>query len=353
MEEENKKRAIYWMLQVGGWFLWSAILGLWNYFYLEVNGFASSTMTLVLFVGGLTLSHIYRTLLLEWNWLTFNIYKLIPRVLLASLGLSVLNSLFISSFIDYFFDSPEKILQPPYASLIGFISYFFMLYMLWSAIYLTYHYLVNYEKQEVKNLRLSEANKEMELNNLKNQLNPHFMFNALNSIRALIDEDPELAEDSLTRFSSLLRNTLIAGKKELVTLEEEMKVVSNYLAIEGIRYEERLRSEIEIDKKNLHCKIPPFLVQTLVENAIKHGISKLPDGGKILVEVKDSNSKNLNIRVENDGYLDNQSTPETGIGLINSKKRLELLFGKSASLNISNVNSKVVALVELPKILNL
>ncbi len=354
MEELKRKRTVYWILQVGGWMIWSVVLGLWNYIYFKLDPFPTSTITLVLFVGGLALSHFFRSLILSWDWLKMNVYKLLPRVLLASLVFSILNSLFIASFIDIYLDDYlNKILVWPFASLIGFISYFFILYLLWSAIYLTYHFLVNYEKQEIKNLRLSAANKEMELNNLKNQLNPHFMFNALNSIRALIDEDPKLAEDSLTRFSSLLRNTLIAGKKELITLEDEMSVVKNYLALEKIRYEERLNCSIDIPKANMHNKIPPFLIQTLVENGIKHGISKLPAGGNISVEVIEKNMTTLCIKVINDGHFDELSIPDTGIGLANSKKRLELLFGKVASLNISNRNNEVVALVELPKILNL
>lgn len=354
MEETKRKRTIYWILQVGGWMLWSVVLGLWNYIYLELYLFPTSTITLVLFVGGLALSHFYRSLILSWDWLKMDVFKLLPRVILAALVFSILNSLFIASFIDLYLDDYlQKILVWPFASLIGFISYFFILYLLWSAIYLTYHYLVNYEKQEIRNLRLSAANKEMELNNLKNQLNPHFMFNALNSIRALIDEDPKLAEDSVTRFSSLLRNTLIAGKKELITLEEEMSVVKNYLALEQIRYEERLQCTIDIPKANMHNKIPPFLIQTLVENGIKHGISKLPEGGNISIDIIEKNMTTLSIKVMNDGFFDEKSIPETGIGLSNSKKRLELLFGKMATLTICNRDNKVVALVELPKILNL
>ncbi|MEM7161504.1 MAG: histidine kinase [Bacteroidota bacterium] len=354
MEELDRKKKIYWGLQISGWFVWSLVLGFWNYYYLDLPFYPTATITLLLFFCGIALTHFFRNLMLEWNWLKMSVFKLIPRVLLASALFSILNSLIVGSFSDYFLnDLLKKILVWPPASLIGLISYFFTLYLLWSSIYLTYHFLVNYEKEEVKNLRLSAANREQELNNLKNQLNPHFMFNALNSIRALIDEDPQLAEDSLTRFSSLLRNTLIAGKRELITLEDEMSVVQNYLALEAIRYEERLKSNIEIPKENLHNKIPPFLIQTLVENGIKHGISKLPEGGMINIKVSEPSITQLKIRVENDGYFDEDAVPDTGIGLSNSRKRLELLFGKMASLQIRNEHRKVVAIVELPKILNL
>ena len=255
--------------------------------------------------------------------------------------------------MDIFYDHIGNILVWPPVSFIGFISYFFIIYLLWSAFYLTYHYLRNFEKQEVKNLRLESANKEMELNNLKTQLNPHFMFNALNGIRALIDENPQLAQDSITRFSSLLRSTLMAGKKELITLQEELAVVKNYLALEGIRYEERLQYEISVEPNILQYKIPPFIIQTLAENAIKHGISKLPEGGKINITTTEADGSVLNISVENDGYYDAISQPETGIGLANSTKRLQLLFGTRAKLRIANINGRVVAKINLPKIMKL
>lgn len=225
--------------------------------------------------------------------------------------------------------------------------------MLWSAIYLSYHYFRNFEKQEIKNLRLEATNREVELNNLKTQLNPHFMFNALNGIRALIDEDPQLAQDSITRFSSLLRSTLMAGKKELITLEEELTVVRNYLALEGMRYEERLRYEIDVEQSLFHNKVPPFIIQTLVENAIKHGISKLPKGGKIAIRITEKDNSLLSINVVNDGHYDKNTRSETGIGLSNSSKRLQLLFGARAHLKIANRESGVVAHISLPKIIKL
>ena len=193
----------------------------------------------------------------------------------------------------------------------------------------------------------------MELSNLKAQINPHFLFNAMNGIRALIDEDPELAQDSLTRFSSLLRSALVAGKKELISLEEELSVVNNYLQLEEIRYEERLDYAINIDKSILGYKIPPFLIQTLVENAIKHGISNIPAGGKIDIDISEKNGEALEIMVKNDGKFDPLKIPDTGIGLANSRKRLSLLFGSESSLKIFNDNNKVKALVTVPKILKL
>ena len=274
-------------------------------------------------------------------------------MVLASFAFSALYSLLLASIMDIFFSNIDNILVYPYASLIGFISYFFIIYLLWSSIYLIYHYIRNYEREEVKNLKLEAANKEMELNNLKAQINPHFLFNAMNGIRALIDEDPELAQDSLTRFSSLLRSALLAGKKQLISLEEELGVVNNYLQLEGIRYEERLDYAINVNKGILGYKIPPFLIQTLVENAIKHGISNIPAGGKIDINIAEKNGEVLEIMVMNDGTFDPLKIPDTGIGLANSRKRLDLLFGDESSLKIYNVNNQVKALVTLPKILKL
>ena len=122
---------------------------------------------------------------------------------------------------------------------------------------------------------------EIELNNLKSQLNPHFIFNALNSIRALVDENPLKSKQAINQLSNILRNSLASDKKGLTKFEDELKIVKDYLGLESIRFEERLKTEFDIHPESQKFLVPPLMIQTLVENGIKHGISKLTPGGVI------------------------------------------------------------------------
>jgi LytS/YehU family sensor histidine kinase len=211
----------------------------------------------------------------------------------------------------------------------------------WSLFYFSFHYIENYKKSEIENLKWQASINEIELNKLKSQLNPHFMFNAMNSIRALVDENPLKAKDAITQLSNILRNTLQMGKNKVIPFEEEMKIVSDYLALESIRYEERLKSSVFIHADSKLFNVPPLMIQTLVENGIKHGISKLTDGG--LLEVKTNvKGDNLYINIRNSGHINGLTENENGFGIKNTLQRLQLLYGKEASLKIGNENEKIV-----------
>src|SRR6202167_2138410 len=125
--------------------------------------------------------------------------------------------------------------------------------------------------------------KELELKTIKSHINPHFIFNALNSIRALIDENPNRARTAITELSNILRSSMQAEKLETVPFEKELNIVKDYLALEHIRFEDRLNVEYDIDEDTLDQPVPPMMLQTLVENAIKHGISRQVDGGKVKI----------------------------------------------------------------------
>jgi two-component system LytT family sensor kinase len=173
------------------------------------------------------------------------------------------------------------------------------------------------------------------------------MFNSMNSIRALIDEDPAKAKEAVTQLSNILRNTLLMNKNKEIFLEEELKIVKDYLALEHIRYEERLKYDLDIEEGALKINVPPLIVQAQVENAIKHGISKLPKGGKVIVSAKIIN-KDLFLEVNNTGQLSNEQS-ETGFGLANSKHRLDLLYGNKASIEIANTNTNEVSVkIKIP-----
>jgi LytS/YehU family sensor histidine kinase len=184
---------------------------------------------------------------------------------------------------------------------------------------------------------------EIELNNLKNQLNHHFIFNALNSIRALVDENPLKSKQAINQLSNILRNSLTFEKKGLTKFDDEMKIVKDYLGLESIRFEERLKTEIDIHPDSNSFLVPPFMIQTLVENGIKHGISKLTEGGIIQVKTLADKSR-LKIQIRNSGHLLNGTRrgKAGGLGIKNTRHRLKLLYGDDASFRIVNENNNFV-----------
>jgi LytS/YehU family sensor histidine kinase len=207
-------------------------------------------------------------------------------------------------------------------------------------IYYFYHYIDKSRKQQFDTLKLESLVKELELKTIKSHINPHFIFNSLNSIRALIDENPGRARTAITELSNILRSSMQTEKQETVSFEKELNIVKDYLALEHIRFEDRLQVEYEIDSDTLNQPIPPMMLQTLVENAIKHGISKQLNGGivKIISDFKD-NYHELVIR--NTGHL-NGSYNGDGFGLESTKNRLQLLFGQKANFDIRELKGNTV-----------
>ncbi len=214
----------------------------------------------------------------------------------------------------------------------------------WSLVYFLNHFIRKTRISEIENLRLLAQKQTVELALMRSQLNPHFLFNSLNSIRALISENPTEAKNGVTKLSNILRNILIYSRRESVSIEEEMQFVRDYLELEKIRFEERLNFETEIDNSAYRFQIPPMTIQSLVENAVKHGIGRLRDGGKIEVRVVKS-ERSLEIVVANDGTLNDKS--DTRIGLDNTYSRLEALFDGRFSLDLFEENGKVIAKINI------
>jgi LytS/YehU family sensor histidine kinase len=218
---------------------------------------------------------------------------------------------------------------------------------LWEVIYFGVHYFESFQKSEVEKLRLAVVAKDSQLRALISQVNPHFIFNCLNGLRAMIVEDPVRAQDMVTELSNILRYSLQSGRTETVPLETELEAVTAYLKLEAIRLEERLRVHIEVDPESLETRIPPMLLQTLVENGIKHGVARLPGGGEIRVDSQ-VESRAVKIQVRNSGQL-REDAGSTRLGLDNARERLRLLYGNAASLVLRNYDGdSVVAEISIP-----
>jgi sensor histidine kinase YesM len=221
------------------------------------------------------------------------------------------------------------------------------LFVGWMCIYFFYHLFDRLNRSEIERLRLATSAKEAELRALKSQINPHFIFNSLNSLRGLIDENPGRARQAVTQLANLLRYSLQSGQLETVPFEDELQTVNDYLALEQVRHEERLRVRIEVAPGTLGLSIPPMLLQTLVENAVKYGIAPRRDGGEIAITACCEGDE-LRLQVTNPGTLA-AGGGSTGVGLRNAAERLRLLFGARASLALrEDPPGRVVADVVVP-----
>ncbi len=327
----NKTR-LYWTLQIGGW---SAYATAQILFSLLASGSEIKTHRLWFFVFEailcLLITHYYRNYINARKWLSLGLSRLIPNVFAAVLVMGIATyfmripfSIVLGTFIPANAFDPERMLS-------GIFTYALM-FFIWSVL----HFIYNYFERYNKSLQLEASIKEIELNNLKSQLNPHFIFNALNSIRALVDENPNKAKQAINQLSSILRNSLVTEKKGLTSFEDELKLVRDYLGLESIRFEERLKTEFDVDPESKDFMVPPLMIQTLVENGIKHGISKLTEGGIVQIKTK-VDGDHLKIHIRNSGkFVANGHKKETsgGLGLENTRQRLKLIYGDEASFRI-------------------
>lgn len=337
------KERLYLICQLVGWFTYILLMLILNRLdgrELDFNFFLNLFTTFSL---GVIVSHTYREVILKLEWLELKIFALIPRVVLTSM-LCGLAFYVIHTLISDVIIANQKVILTPLEILTNTLDSWIIFFM-WSLLYFLFHFIQNYRKEEIKNLRWQALSTEVELNKLKSQLNPHFIFNSMNSIRALVDENPEKSKDSITQLSNILRSSLLMGRQKVVPLSKELQLVQDYLSLEQTRFEERLRTRFEIDSEVREHKVPPLLLQTLVENGIKHGISRLENGGEIIVKAI-KKRKNLILSIENTGKLEMKEENDPGFGLLNSRQRLFLLYGDKGNLRIRNTEHQTV-LVEV------
>ncbi|WP_247043607.1 sensor histidine kinase [Allomuricauda sp. F6463D] len=218
----------------------------------------------------------------------------------------------------------------------------------WVITYLVIKLLLRLNQNRIERLELNTTLKQAQLNTLKGQINPHFMFNSLNNIRGLMLEDVEKSREMLTKLSEIIRYSLTKNNINDIPVHEELEVVDNYIDLSKIQFENRLEFVKKVDEDILDVRIPPMIIQLLIENAAKHGISNLKDGGRIVLAVfkKDND---LYIEVNNTGKL-KISKDSTQLGLKNIEQRLKLLYAGRASFKLEEISDEVVAQIKIPLI---
>jgi two-component system sensor histidine kinase AlgZ len=195
------------------------------------------------------------------------------------------------------------------------------------------------QEAEARVLQASILAREAELKALKAQVNPHFLFNSLNSISALTSSDAPRAREMCVLLGDFLRRTLGLGEKSAIPLEEELSLVRAFLAVEKIRFGARIQMEENIEKEAMGIQIPPLLLQPLVENAVAHGIANLVEGGWIKLHARCS-AGNLSITIENNYDPDAPPRRRGGVGLANVRQRLFARYGERASFTANSENGR-------------
>ena len=339
----TKSQTGYWIFQLTGWGLYSlsryiggvTVINLpWARFGLEL---------LVVDALGFGLSHWLRNYVRRHSWRTLPVRRLAWRILVASFVCGAPLGI-LTQFTDLsLLMSPDELLVNlsstlrfqlalPVAIALEIVNWA-VVFMIWLTIYFTAIAVREHRSAQLKQSELARALQLAELRLLKSQLNPHFLFNALNTVRSLIADNPARAQSAVTRLANTLRYTLSPRHNELVTLSQELDIVADYLDLESMRFEDRLHVEQNVPVDAAEVLIPVMLLQTLVENAIKHGIAELPSGGLLRISAVLQEDV-LMLEVENPRPLAPSRPSHEGVGLRNAHDRLRLLYGARASLEL-------------------
>lgn len=341
----------YWLSQTLGW---GGILAL----SLAPIPFSADKLTpqglayhLALFALCAVGSHLLRVVFLYLLQLPRPMLGLVLMVFLWVLGIAAAVT-FVAMSVNQMLAMSDASIAPEsvnwnLADYVGGLLTIFILLTLWGVSYFLVRLYRQSQQDKLDQARFETVAREAELRALKSQLNPHFLFNSLNSLRALMPPEDEVSRATVSRLAGLLRSSLATDQERLVPLARELTLVESYLEIEKLRHQSRLRWIIEASLEARAWMMPPLLIQGLVENAIKHGINRLEQGGEIQIFAKVDESR-LHLHVTNPGLLDTKSQ-SVGLGLVNARARLNLLFGPGSSLELhAAAENRVCARVCLP-----
>lgn len=340
------KHQAYWFSQIFGW----GVFVLYEIVNLLGLGFFSWNNALFMFLAallGIGITHVYRTILIRIQVFEMPFTQMAVLAFLAVFALSIV--LFaglsvVTWVIETEVNWEQLTLNYMFMSVLNWSRYLFV----WVLIYHLHGLMERINRTQVERLASENQLKNVELQNLKAQLNPHFLFNALNSVKALTHSDPQRAGEAVMLLSDLLRYSLNYEKQSLVPLSDELAVTRDYLALEKIRFNRRLEYHLEIEPAAEKWPIPPILLVTLAENAIKHGIAQSIQGGFVHIKAHVENG-HMKLEVCNTGHFSPDPNRQ-GIGLANIQRRLEMLFSGKAVFNLNNnlEQNTVTAAVQIP-----
>jgi signal transduction histidine kinase len=336
----------YWLCQATGW----ALLGMISVMSSGQGALGPmwrmTVVKLLVICNGLLLSHCWRLFLRRRGWIDRGDPP-VPRVLLGLIALSAVQVGFLVG-ADILIRKGALIADSDAtAVVIALCVLWYAVFLMWTLMYAVVLSRRRARRFELEKLELEVSVKDAELRALQAQVNPHFFFNSMNSIRALIYQDPDTAAQAVGQLAGLMRHSLRAGQSPTVRLADEVAAVNAYLAIERHRFDERLQAEVGIAPGLDEVQIPPMALQTLVENAVKHGVEPAIGACRVRVSAVRQDGQVL-LTVANQGRLQAASA-STRLGLANTARRLALLFGPRAGCTLREEGGWVVAQVVLPQ----
>jgi two-component sensor histidine kinase len=346
------QQRLFWVLHLGGWFAWG-IFGKYAYTRAILEDAAPNYFryVMVITVIGIVLSFglrlVYRALWDRSIWL---------RAFAFLVGTTAAGYVWLRarSYIYYHWFEKSKDMEDwlekmgAAAEIYEKVSYMetfasaWTVMLAWSVLYFAIKYYQLFQEVQRSALRSAAMAHEAQLKMLRYQLNPHFLFNTLNAISTLIlEKQTGDANRMVTRLSSFLRHSLDNDPMQKVTLDQELAALKLYLDIEKVRFEERLRLELDIEEEAARAQIPSLLLQPLVENAIKYGIARSEDGGTLRIAARVF-AGDLLIELSDDGpgvaLVDGRIPDANGVGLRNTQERLVELYGKQHSFRLSETD---------------
>ncbi len=348
----NKDKYFYSLNSVG-WFLYFLIFTLpfiFQYRQLNiVNYLGYFGGSLAGFISSSILRYQLKRKRIIDNLSSKDVVRVLLYVLFASVFWEILDTIFDSMIYGFDQIFSNRFLINFLYDLVMFAPVMFA----WSAIYLGIKLWQEWDEQKRKNDMISSLAMKAKLEMLRYQLNPHFIFNALASVRILIEKDKEKAKEMITKLSEFIRYSLIGENLQLASLGREIDVVKSYLEIEKIRFGDNLKVSFEIENGLSDYPIPNFIIHPLVDNAIKHGFNGKTNSLLLKIVARKNKYKGLEILVVNNGFLkrsENDNYSGTNIGLTNIKERLECLYGENYYFSINQENDKVIVLMRIPRI---
>ena len=332
----------FWLFQAGGWTIWVVLLVVRDLTFVPAEYLLgritvyviSAIMGIVLTTG---LRGLYR---LVWeNSISIRALTVIAGSLLVSAIWQPFNNYMdyvsFGEFLPFEDFEVEDLFR-------GTLSVAFFTMLLWSGLYFFIKYYQLFQLEKEKSLRSEALAQEAQLRMLRYQLNPHFLFNTLNAISTLVlDKATDQANEMLTKLSKFLRYSLDHSPLDRVSLSYELETSKLYLDIEKVRFGERMQLEISVEEEALKALVPSMLLQPLIENSIKHGLSKMEQGGRIWISAA-VDQHNLVLTVADNGpgipesLLDDAQAAFKGVGLVNVRNRLKEMYGDNQSFTFAN-----------------
>ena len=341
------------------WYFVNVLVGTFTTYYLfspNYDEILYGVIVFLFYMGYILIAWIWSNLLFSQT-ITFQVIGHLVGLLLAFLAVSylfyrlsfVIDNRIADAFQEYLIESHSG------TTTTGRLDAFRIYNEYGAIIFIAYviRYATNLRRREQEKAQLQVQNKEMQLNLLKSQINPHFLFNTLNSISTLVGVSKEKARKVISQLSNVIRYTLETGEHHFVPLQDELVFIDNYIKIQQVRFSESFEVEKNIDPECIKMQIPPMVLQPLVENAVKYGVGQAENKGKIwinitsmgdevLFEIKD-NGPGINASKVMDG------NSSTGIGNKNTDKRLQGIYGENAKLEIDAHEKGFTVRFRIPK----